>query len=96
MILFRYRDPRTPPEYPKCSRILTEQGQKLWAPPDEIMNPSHGDPSTVNTSAWYHSQAAQGHTPTLHLDPPLSYSLAFKSTDTETTLLWKAHCGTGS
>ena len=39
--------------------------------------------------------AAQGHISTLHLDPPLSSSLAFKATDTETARLWKAHFGTG-
>ena len=65
--------------------------------PATRINPIHCDTSTVNTSAWYRvRKLLRGHTPTLHLDPPLSYSLAFKDTATETARLWKAHCGTGS
>ena len=50
---FRSRAPGLPLEHPECSKIFTEQGQKLCATPDDIMNPSHCDKSTVNTSAWY-------------------------------------------
>ena len=53
IIILRYRTPGLPPEHPKCSIIITKHGQKLRAPPDDIMNPSNCDTSTVNTSAWY-------------------------------------------
>ncbi len=54
---------------------------------------SHCDISTVNISAWYRGRKLVKATPTLHIAPPLSSSLAFKATDTEMarskeSLLW--------
>ena len=65
MILFKYRASGFPPEHPECSRIFTEHGRKLCAP-------RHCDTSTgkhERMGPW--PQAAQGHTPIHHLDPPL-------------------------
>ena len=63
MISFRCRASGLPPEHPECSRIFTEHGQKLYAPPDDIMNPSHCDTSTVNTLAWYRGRRLLRATP---------------------------------
>ena len=78
MILFRYRVP----------------GGALWAVVEYFQNMAK---SCVCLAIVIHSlytlameslpwpQAAQGHTPTLHLDLPR-----------KTARLWKAHCGAGS
>ena len=73
LILFRYRAPGLPPEHPECFRIFTDHGQKLCVPPNDIMNPSHCDTSTVNTSTWYRGRKllrATSPTPFTRLSPP--------------------------
>ena len=64
MVLFRCRAPGLPLEHLECSVIFTEHGQKLCASPLQYIHCKH-----KRVVPWL--QAAQGHTPTLHLDPPL-------------------------
>ena len=74
LILFRYRAPGLPPEHPDCSRYLQNTA-------NSCVRYIHCKQERM--VLW--PQAAQGHTPNLHLDPP-----------PQTARLGKAHCGTGS
>ena len=95
MMLFRYRALGLPPEHPDCSKIFTEHGQKLGAPPHDIMISIHCDTSTVNTSTWYRGRKLLRATPPTSSLTRLSFLSCIKATDTETARLGKAQCSTG-
>ena len=81
MIIFRYRAPGLPNIYRTWPKAVCA------LPLGYIHCKQHMVP-------W--PQAAQVHTPTLVLDPPIDLLICIKVTDTETALLGKAQYATGT